>query len=282
MDAVFFDTNRIRNTGTQSFFGHANEIRRIASAAQVYMPSIVMDEIKQQKIRKLEGNLAQFKSNYFTSFLEIETTNLGQHIIAKLDDLYTGASAEFDYIEYALKDDPKHLDTLKTLALKKHPPFSKDDGNDKGFKDSIIYLMIQQYLEDNEKISVFLFTQDGRLKDAFEKNDRVVILWEFKEYFDYNAEYFKSEYFLETLNQFLADEGLVQQIREKAAAGTLIPSLDGWEEDKIVPFNLGEPDINNIDLTENNDWAITISPEGVQVEVLVDFASKEIISGEML
>ncbi len=254
MDAIFLDTNRIANKDTNTFFGEIDKYARLANLAQVHIPSIVMDEIKFQKLRELESSLASFKCNYFTAHLGCDLSGLEQHMQARIEELYQNAPQEIDHIELGLQKDQDHMDFVKELALKKHPPF--DRKTDKGFKDAYIFLIIQQFLENNANSDVFLFTEDGRLKEAFKNNKRVKVLLEPEEYFSYREAYFKSDYFLGVLQQSFSD-------------------MDEIEEE----ITLSVENIMSINLTEDDDWKILIRiPNIGTFEILVDFASKEIIA----
>lgn len=271
MDAVFFDTNRLRNTGCDSFFGDLDHLQRIANFARVYIPSIVMDEIKQQKIRYLEKHLAKFKDNYFTKYLSINLDDLVFHIEEKPEKLRNDAHDEIEFVEYHLKDSSEHIHTLKTLALKKHPPFSQDDGNDKGFKDSIIYLSIKQYLEDNSDTLVFLFTNDGRLKDAFDKNNRVKILKEFDENYDYRKEYFYEDYFIGRLNEYFG----ASDVSSSSIIKLELTDDDDWRMVVSIPVEPTFAEEISSDRSFLDDPNET--REFHDVEIYIDFISREII-----
>lgn len=157
-----------------------------------------------------------------------------------------------EHIEIGLPKDPEHVETLRKLAVKNTAPFGEK--NDKGFKDAYIYLIIKEHLEKNKKDAVFLITNDGRLREAFEDEPRVTPLHAPKEYILYRGEYFKEQYFLDALGQFFSEHIL--------------------ENDVVI----NKSDIINIALTDNSDWNISMKTGGYLYDVSVDFASKEIIS----
>lgn len=256
MDAVFIDTNRICNKGINSFFGDFEKYSRIANLAQVYIPSIVMEEIRTQKLRELERSLGQFKNNYFCEHFKCDLNGIEDHVEEVIQGLYQNANNEIEHIEYTLKKDPEHTDNLKFLALKNHPPFDKN--TDKGFKDAYIFLTIKQFLEGNEKIDVFLFTHDGRLKQAFEKDKRVTVLEEPDEYFSYRQEYFVSDYFLDVLRQGFSEMDEVEEVIELTADS-----------------------VKDVVLDDDDNWVLSVNlEENGRFRVIVDFATKEIIEIE--
>lgn len=271
VDAVFFDTNRIRNEHANCFFGGIEKISRIANVAQVFIPSIVMDEIKQQKLRKLEQELATFKDNYFTKHLSINVDGLERHIDEKITELYEGASDEASFVEYHLKDSYDHIHTLKFLALKNHPPFCKGDGNDKGFKDSIIYLSIKQYLEENADKRVFLFTNDGRLKEAFDDNNRVQVLNEFDDYFNYRKGYFYEDYFIGKLREHFG----TQSLTASSIIETELTDDDDWRMVVRVPV------VATFEASLSDTSSLIDEPfsevEFEDIELIIDFTSREIV-----
>ena len=192
MDAVFIDTNSVRNTEASSFFGNISEYERIADLVQILIPTMVIEEIKRQKRRHLKSQLDKFCDNYFA----VEHFNIGQNkeekdellklIDDKIKDLYNNANDEISHIEYDMESDGK-LVKIKELAIKNIPPFEAD--SDKGFKDSYIYLTVLEYLETAQD-DVFIITNDARLKEAF-KETKVKTLSNVQEYFSYREEYFK-------------------------------------------------------------------------------------------
>ena len=277
MDAIFLDTNAIRNTDTNSFFGNIQKYKRISELAQVYIPSIVIEEIKNQKRRTLKKALSAFCGNYFTRYLGCDTKNLDRHVDDKIEELYNGASEEIDHIELPLTQDQSHMDLLMPFAVCNQAPF--DLNSDKGFKDAYIYLTILQYVQNNPKDDVFLITNDGRLREAFEESDNVEVIYEPDDYFNYREEYFSEPYFKEVLVAAINDFN--------------------FQDDLI---DAGLLNISEVEITEDGDWrliagvkertasyfeetklgrveAVTI-PVIKRFEVFIDFVSREIISIE--
>ncbi len=246
MDAVFIDTNSIRNEKTSSFFGNIDKYKKISEQVQIIIPSIVIDEIKRQKKRHLKSQLDKFCNNYFAEYFGIdskEKQELIKHIDDKIKLLYEGANDEIEHIVLDLEHDGK-LQKIKELAIKNIPPFEAE--TDKGFKDSYIYLTVLEY-QESATDDVFLITNDSRLKQAFE-DSKVHTISTVQEYYDYREEFFKEDYFIEKMKEH-------------------------FENNEITKEN-----ISNIALTADDDWQITVGVNGDEHHVLVDFVSKEIIS----
>ena len=244
MDTIFLDTNAIRNRDANTFFGNIQKYNKLSEITQIIIPSIVIEEIKQQKWKHLKEQLGKFRSNYFTSlFIEPEMVGvLDAHITERIDELYNKAYVEFPYKEIELEHDGK-LEKMKQLAIQNKAPFAA--GTDKGFKDAYIYFIILQYLEIADD-DVFLITNDARLGEALQ--EKVIVLNAPDDYYKFREEFFKEEYFLSKINEHFHDDSITQA------------------------------DILNIQLTEENDWEITIEFEGKERTLLVDFVSREIIS----
>ena len=90
---------------------------------QIIIPSIVVEEIKRRKRRYLNTQLTQFRENYFTKYLDIDSGEvLSQHIDEKVTALYQGANEEISHIEQELEHQGK-LQRIKELAIGNIPPF---------------------------------------------------------------------------------------------------------------------------------------------------------------
>jgi rRNA-processing protein FCF1 len=245
MDTIFLDTNSIRNEKANHFFGNYSRIKEISRLVDIAVPSIVIDEIIRQKKRFLSSQLEKIKTNYFAEFIEFENKYLGNcqlHIDEKIQDLYDNSQNEFPYKVVDLEHTGK-LEKIKELAIKNIPPFEAE--SDKGFKDSYIHLTICEFADLAED-DVFLLTSDKRLKESF--NDKEVeVLSDLQEYFSFRQEYFKNQYFIGRLNEY-------------------------FETKEIKPKH-----ILSSELTEDDDWKIILEFHGEEINILVDFYSKEII-----
>lgn len=244
MDVILIDTNSIKNDKPNSFFGNIENYQKLSGLVQVIIPSIVIEEIKRQKKRYLLAQLGKFKMNYFTYYLKLDTGDvLYNHIDKKIDELYHGANDEILHHELDLEIEGS-LEKIKELAINNIPPFEAE--TDKGFKDSYIYLTVLQYAATTID-DVFLITKDSRLNQAFNKHKNITVLTSPEEYYNYRKEYFKEDYFLGKIREFIGNDSISQ--------------------DNIV----------YIGLTEDGDWQLSIEVNDEKHKLLVDFVSKEII-----
>ena len=245
MDTVFLDTNSIRNQDLNSFFGNISKIKELSRLVDIAIPSIVVDEIKRQKKKKLKGQLDKLKSNYFYDFIGFDSsdyTECKKHIDDRIEELFTQSLDEFSYkvIELVKTD---RIEEFRNLAITNRAPFEAD--SDKGFKDVYIYFTVIDFLETADD-DVFLLTNDNRLKSAFEES-KVTVINEVDQYLRYRQEYFSEDYFVGKLNEFF-DSDLIEK-----------------------------KDVLSSELTDEDDWKVKIEFEGDEVELLVDFYSREII-----
>ena len=95
------------------------------------------------------------------------------------------------------------LKKIKDLAVKKLPPFENKDNTDKGFKDAYIYFTILEYLEKIEDKYVYLNTNDGLLRDAFEKNYRVRVIHGYDDFIEKSISIVLDAYLIEKFNEEL-------------------------------------------------------------------------------
>ncbi|WP_289021228.1 PIN domain-containing protein [uncultured Salegentibacter sp.] len=173
-EKVIFDTNIIRNAEAINFLGGRNELERFADVADIVIPDIVIQEIKRQKRKNLQSNKQKFLVNPFHNLLEIDETN-------------TNAFNIDDYIEKLVKDedfkyevidikDNNVLPRIKELAINKKPPFEGKDGTDKGFKDALLYFSVLEYLQEIPNKNVFVCVKDGRLKEALDVHQNIIVV----------------------------------------------------------------------------------------------------------
>jgi len=250
-DAVFLDTNVIRNKDAKRFFGNTEKLRQISRVTQLFIPSIVIDEIKWQKRETLFGALNAFKENYFFKQIRCNEQWLKSQIDLKIAALYEEAINEISFNVAQLKEDESHISKLSQLAIQKRAPFKK--GSDAGFKDSCIYLTILQHLDETED-HVFLVSADGRLIEAFDNIPRVETITEPSEYFDLRSSYFKEEYFLRQLEEDFKDP-------------------DG--QNRNITFNTDN--IQSAELDEEDNWIVKISLGPENWNVIVDYFSREVL-----
>lgn len=248
MDVLFIDTNAIRNNGGKKFFGNIEMFEKIANQIQILIPSIVIDEIKQQKIKRLRSTYDSFKDNFFTNALKIQTGPFFMDLIDDIvQDLFNNSQSEIPHkiVDYDLSG---RLGEMRLQAIGNLAPFEKKD--DKGFKDAYIYFTILEYQKDNPNDEIYLITNDGRLSEAFNINETVNVITEVDEYYDLQRDYFGAEYFMGRVREELELENDVT-----------IKLLD-------------------VDVSEDDDWLIDMEIDGTECRIIADFYSKEIIDND--
>lgn len=256
-DAVFVDTNQLRNEGAEGFFGNVTALEQLARVADLHIPAIVIEEIKWQKRRKLKSDLEKFKSNYFFQKVQADADAMEAHIEQRIEELYQAAAAEIAFTECPLIEDLQHLPHLQSLSLEKLAPF--DLSGDKGFKDACIYLTILEFLKTTDD-DVFLLSNDGRLGEAFTKNPRVHVLKNAEEFFNNRSNYFREDYFLQRMSGAFNEE---------------------YQEDGSN-IALTAADIKSVEMNEDDEWVISVQSDAAKFVALVDFYSREVIEFQNL
>lgn len=200
-EKVIFDTNIVRNTETNTFLGGRVELERFLQVADIVIPETVVQEIKRQKRKSLRANKDKFISNPL-------------HRIIGLNEDDTKAFDVDNYIQKLIEDetivfeviDLKNNDVLpqiKELALNKKAPFEKGDNTDKGFKDALIYFSVLEYLQEIPNKNVFVCVKDGRLKEALDSHQNIIVVESYEEFRQKSVSQFFDEYFIEKANEFL-------------------------------------------------------------------------------
>jgi len=104
-------------------------LKRFSSFADILLPDMVIEELKNQKRRNLEKHKKTFLENPFHWLRNIskEDTELfdNEAYISQLEN-----EEEINYKTIYL-DDFSVLNKIKNLALKKLPPFEDSDSTDK-------------------------------------------------------------------------------------------------------------------------------------------------------
>lgn len=240
---VIFDTNSIRNAeSVADFLGGRAELERFLKVSEIIIPDIVIEEIKNQKRKHLISKRDSFLSNPFHFLRKInEEETKGFDIEKWITDLVHEESVPHTVI-FLTKDNV--LDEMKKLCLANLPPF--EESCDKGFKDAYIYFTILEYLESNIGESVFVVTNDERLRMAFNNNVRVTVVENFDEFEKYTDSYFREEYFINRLREEMSGDITADCIEE-------------------------------IWLNTNENWVIKILYDNKTHFVEVDFSTREII-----
>lgn len=248
MDFLYLDTNAVRNPDVKRFFGQGANYSKIAPVVRIVVPEMVVDEIKQQKKRKLFGDLDKFRTNYFSTYFNCEITQeIKDHVEEKVTELFEAANEEFEF-EVAPFDLEGQLETIMDYVVNNRAPFERN--SDKGFKDMIIYLSIVQHFERQGNAKAYVITDDGRLKDAFSEDHRFTLLKNVDDFIVQRRTYFTEEYFVGQLNEYFASDNLT--------ANSVLRS----------------------DLNDDNNWTLIVKVDNEEVSIIVDYMSREIIDEE--
>lgn len=240
---AIFDTNSIRNAeSVDKFLGNHDELERFLKVSEIIIPEIVIDEIKAQKTKSLISKRDAFLSNPFHLLRKIDKEKTINFDIDKyIQDLIESETTPFTVIHLTRST---VLEDIKKLCIGNEPPF--EDGSDKGFKDSLIYFTIIEYLDSCDYDKVFVVTKDVRLTKAFLGLSKVTVVKDFDEFEKYIDVYFREEYFINRLKE-------------------------------VVSASINSSSIEEIWLNVEENWTIKVICEDKTYFVEVDFSSREII-----
>lgn len=200
-EKVIFDTNTIRNTEINTFFGGRKELELFVQDADIIIPFTVVEEIKRQKKAVLKSKRDSFVSNPFhrlRGINEVDTKSFD--IDAYIQKLIDEETIPFEVIDLKSND---VLPLIKELAIAKQPPFEEADGTDKGFKDALIYFSVLEYLQEVPNKYVFVCAKDNRLGEAFKNNPNVLVVKDYKEFKQHSISQFFDDYFIKKVNEEL-------------------------------------------------------------------------------
>lgn len=211
-EKVIFDTNTIRNTEINTFFGGRKELELFVQDADIIIPFTVVEEIKRQKRVSLLSKKDSFLSNPFHKLSGIseedtKSFDIDSHIQKLIDE----ETIPFDVID--LKSN-EVLPLIKELALLKKAPFEPSDNTDKGFKDALIYFSVLEYLQEIPNKYVFVCAKDNLLGEAFKNNPNVFVIKDYNEFKQHSISQFFDDYFIEKVNEGLGITITKESIKE--------------------------------------------------------------------
>lgn len=211
-EKVIFDTNTIRNTEINTFFGGRKELELFVQDADIIIPFTVVEEIKRQKKAVLKSKRDSFVSNPFhrlRGINEVDTKSFD--IDAYIQKLIDEETIPFEVIDLKSND---VLPLIKELAIAKQPPFEEADGTDKGFKDALIYFSVLEYLQEVPNKYIFVCAKDNRLGEAFKNNPNVFVVKDYNEFKQHSISQFFDDYFIEKVNEELGITITKENIKE--------------------------------------------------------------------
>lgn len=177
------DTNAVNNDNCDgNFFGNMAHLQELSKYFDIVVPKIVLDEIVKHKYKKMEQQrqeaLRLFKKNPIIkrSSLTEEDINNFKPTIDLAEEL---CKLPFNVEVIDISDSDACLKKMRDLALKNVAPF--DNETDRGFKDAILALSIEEYARKNNLNNLVFISRDNRLTEYFEKNDSVVCFNSFDE-----------------------------------------------------------------------------------------------------
>lgn len=211
-EKVIFDTNTVRNTEINTFFGGRKELELFVQDADIIIPFTVVEEIKRQKRAVLKSKKDSFISNPFHKLRGVcENETKSFDIDAYIQKLIDEETIPFEVID--LKSN-EVLPLIKELAILKKPPFEEADGTDKGFKDALIYFSVLEYLQEIPNKYVFVCAKDNRLGEAFKNNPNIFVVKDYSEFKQYSISQFFDEYFIKKVNEELGITIAKENIKE--------------------------------------------------------------------
>ena len=211
-EKVIFDTNIIRNTEINTFFGGRPELELFIQDADIIIPFTVVEEIKRQKKAVLKSKRDSFVSNPFHKLRGINEVDTNSFDIdAHIQKLIDQETIPFEVIDLKSND---VLPLIKELAITKQPPFEAGDNTDKGFKDALIYFSVLEYLQEVPNKYVFVCAKDNRLGEAFKNNPNVFVVKDYSEFKQHSISQFFDDYFIEKVNEELGITITKENIKE--------------------------------------------------------------------
>ena len=198
-EKIIFDTNTLRNNESESFLGGRDMLSKFSQSADIIIPDIVLEEIRNQKRKKLEENKSKFLSNPFHWIRGVDKEEtLAFDIENHITELQDKEEIGYTLIELT---DYSVLVKIKDLALRKLPPFEDADNTDKWFKDAYLYFTVLEYLQKITDKYIFVCTKDTRLTEAFQKHSNIRVIKDYEEYKDQSVTWLIDSYFLEKLSE---------------------------------------------------------------------------------
>lgn len=195
MEKVVFDTNIIRNTDVNNFLGGRSELEKFSEVAEVVIPDLVIEEIKNQKRTSLKSKKTSFMDNPFHWLIGLnqdDTKNFD--IEAYLDKLINDESFKYHVISVT---DYSIFKKITELAIHNQPPF--EEKSDKGFKDAYIYFAILEYLQTIADKKIFVCCKDGKLTEALNKHSEIIVIKNYEEFLEQTIGKYQTTYYIEKL-----------------------------------------------------------------------------------
>jgi len=170
---VIVDTNCALNEKVYDLLlGNRKELESIAEFATIFLPDIVIDEIIEQKRTSFNQAKGDIQHNALFKYMEVDINQIEELSFKDFETKLRGDQS-IPYKVISLSDKSKAFEKSYRLAISHSAPFKI--GSDKGFKDTCIALITDEFLKtlDSEE-RVFLFSKDERLKEYFTNNKMII------------------------------------------------------------------------------------------------------------
>ena len=255
MYKVIFDTNCIRNDKSLEFFlGNRVELLKFQRVADIFVPKIVFEEIFNQKRIFFQTEKHIFRLSPYYKLLGLSIDNINTEDI--INELISKETIVYNIIDITRET---ALEDIKKLVIRNLPPF--EVGNDKGFKDALLYITVLDYLTDNPGEQIYLVTDDIRLTEAFADNKKVSVVKTYDEFESKVDLFVYSDYFLSVL---------AEEWNEPNTENSLLLSE--------FAKSLSIKNIKKAWINIEENWIVELVFDEMIVLVEVDFTSKVIVS----
>ena len=159
---VTFDANFIiENKGIIG-----NIISDVKNNYELFISQLVIEEVKGKRIRQTIKNYKNIKDKIEEAKKENKWLNISDE--TNIEEITQEQEKKLD--EWLIKafnnniikiNSNNLLEKILERCKYKKPPFNNDDGaSDKGFKDTILFLTLMEFIIDREFDEIYLFTSD--------------------------------------------------------------------------------------------------------------------------
>ncbi len=226
-DVIIFDTNGIRNTGFNEFLGNREILRQLLPDADFLIPELALDEVKRQKKIEFEKVKRELLSNQLVKVFSPDLSSI------KSTDIDTYIAQMQDKEQYSFEVIPcvhgELVDQFRLMAILNEAPFNK--GSDKGFKDACIYISILNFLPTLKDRSVYMWSNDDLLKEAFEKHENVTVINSIETYHQKSVRFMMDEYFYGILTT---------EIGEPVTDDNIVNSWKNFDDNWVIDILVNE------------------------------------------
>lgn len=162
---AFLDTNSINSSSLDTLFGNADDLAQLESLARIILPSVVFDELVEHKRRHFDQERQKLMKNHLLPSLSGSREKLQELTFESYEKAMKG-NCSIKYEVIALQDREAAMTRMYDLAIRNKAPF--EENSDKGFKDALVVMTIDEYLENHPECDcALLVTNDNRMAEYF-------------------------------------------------------------------------------------------------------------------